>query len=59
MFNRTPEGLKLSADGQVVLVQAEQVEGRIDDIERALLAAINGCKATFGSRSRSRSGPVS
>ena len=37
MFNRTPEGLKLSADGQVVLVQAEQVEGRIDDIERVLL----------------------
>jgi DNA-binding transcriptional LysR family regulator len=37
MFNRTPEGLKLSADGQVVLLQAEQVEGRIDDIERMLV----------------------
>jgi len=37
MFNRTPEGLKLSADGQLVLVQAEQVEGHIDDIERALV----------------------
>ena len=37
MFNRTPEGLKLSADGQLVLVQAEQVEGQIDDIERILV----------------------
>ncbi len=37
MFNRTPEGLKLSADGQLVLLQAEQVEGQIDDIERALV----------------------
>jgi len=37
MFNRTPEGLKLSAEGQLVLVQAEQVEGQIDDIERALV----------------------
>jgi DNA-binding transcriptional LysR family regulator len=37
MFNRTPDGLKLSADGQLVLVQAEQVEGQIDDIERALV----------------------
>ncbi len=37
MFNRTPDGLKLSADGQLVLVQAEQVEGQIDDIERILV----------------------
>ncbi|HET6472961.1 MAG TPA: LysR family transcriptional regulator [Pseudomonadales bacterium] len=37
MFNRTPDGLKLSADGQLVLLQAEQVEGQIDDIERALV----------------------
>ncbi len=37
MFNRTPEGLKLSADGQLVLLQAEQVEGQIDDIERVLV----------------------
>ena len=37
MFNRTPEGLKLSADGQLVLLQAEQVEGQIDDIERILV----------------------
>jgi DNA-binding transcriptional LysR family regulator len=37
MFNRTPEGLKLSAQGQLVLVQAEQVEGQIDAIERALV----------------------
>ena len=37
MFNRTPDRLKLSADGQLVLQQAEQVEGQIDDIERALV----------------------
>jgi DNA-binding transcriptional LysR family regulator len=37
MFNRTPDGLKLSADGQLVLLQAEQVEGQIDDIERVLV----------------------
>jgi DNA-binding transcriptional LysR family regulator len=37
MFNRTPDGLKLSADGQLVLVQAEQVAGQIDDIERVLV----------------------
>jgi len=37
MFNRTPDGLKLSADGQLVLLQAEQVEGQIDDIERILV----------------------
>ena len=37
MFNRTPDGLRLSADGQLVLLQAEQVEGQIDDIERVLV----------------------
>ncbi len=37
MFNRTPDGLKLSADGQLVLLQAEQVESEIDAIERVLV----------------------
>ncbi len=37
MFNRTPDGLKLSADGRLVLLQAEQVEGQIHDIERVLV----------------------
>ena len=37
MFNRASDGLRLSADGQLVLLQAEQVEGQIDDIERLLV----------------------
>ncbi len=37
MFNRTPDGLTLSADGQIVLLRAEQVETEIDAIERVLV----------------------
>ena len=37
MFNRTPEGLKLSRRRPAGAVQAEQVEGQIDDIERMLV----------------------
>jgi len=36
LFNRTPEGLKLSPHGEAVFRQAERVEGEIDGIERAL-----------------------
>jgi DNA-binding transcriptional LysR family regulator len=36
LFNRTPEGLKLSAHGEAVYRQAERVQDEIDGIERSL-----------------------
>jgi DNA-binding transcriptional LysR family regulator len=36
LFNRTPDGLKLSAHGEAVFRQAERVQDEIDGIERSL-----------------------
>ena len=36
LFNRTPEGLRLSAQGALVFRQTERVQGEIDGIERSL-----------------------
>jgi DNA-binding transcriptional LysR family regulator len=36
LFNRTPDGLRLSAQGALVFRQTERVQGEIDGIERAL-----------------------